>query len=51
MTFWKARLILFLREGKHNETKAAITQASGRLCCGQSGSRVLEFGFQLDFLV
>jgi hypothetical protein len=26
----------------------AITQAAGRSCCGRSGYRVLEFGFQLD---
>jgi len=51
MTFWKARLILFLREGKHSETKVAIAQALGRSCCGQSGSGMLEFGFKLDFLL
>jgi hypothetical protein len=29
----------------------AITQASGRSCCGWSGSSVLEFGFQLHSFV
>jgi len=43
--FWNARLILTLREGKHSETKVAITQASGRSCCGHSGSGVLELDF------
>jgi hypothetical protein len=28
-----------------------ITETAGRSCCGPSGSSVLEFGFQLDFLV
>jgi len=29
----------------------AITQAVERSCCHRSGSRVLEFGFQLDSLL
>jgi len=29
----------------------AITQEAGQSCCGQSGSCVLEFGFQLDSLL
>ena len=29
----------------------AVTQAAARTCCGRSGSRVLEFGFQLETLV
>ena len=29
----------------------AITQATGRVCCGRSGSGVSEFRFQLHYLV
>jgi len=45
-----------LQKGKH-EIKMAeeycwvITLAVSRLCCGQPGSSILEFGFQLDTIV
>jgi len=45
-----------LLKKKHNESNVAeeycwaITQAIGWACCGRSGSRVLENGFQLDVL-
>ena len=47
------RAEFFLRESKSSETKAvegccwAITQAAGRSCCGWSGSRVWNVGFNL----
>jgi len=33
------------------ENSWAVTRATERLCCGRSSSVVLEFGFQLEYLV
>jgi hypothetical protein len=48
---------LSLREGKRSKEKVAeeycwaITETAGRLCCGRSGSSMLESGSQLESLL
>jgi hypothetical protein len=51
--FFKLVSQFSLQERKLSETVAeeycwAITEVGRRSCCGQSGSSMLEFGFQLD---
>ena len=39
------------KQAKEEDYYWAITQAAGRSCCGLSGAIVLEFGFEVSFLV